>query len=211
MATSALEKFDFVIERSDQLLDLSSALAEDESQQGEVQNDELPNDLIRMAIILAVAGMDAYFTEKFSDILIPYLKRGPLTQELELFLEAGFGIKESLAMLKMQRPHRRIRTLVDAHLEKLTTQRAEAIDKLFGNVGLKKFCQNAAKKAYAPGSPKKIAKLVERRHEIAHEADLNTQGAPQKIDLNKVKRQIRALKQFVHGADAIATNFVSNL
>ena len=35
-------------------------------------------DLVRASIALAVAAMDAYFTNKFTEVLIPYLKeKGP--------------------------------------------------------------------------------------------------------------------------------------
>ncbi len=91
------------------------------------------DDLLRMAIVLSVSAMDAYFTNKFCDILIPFLKnKKPSSELIEILKKAGLNTETALDLIAMDRPYRRIRTLVESYFEQYTTQRAEVIDNLWG-------------------------------------------------------------------------------
>lgn len=73
-----------------------------------------------------------------------FLKRRRATDDLTaLLFEAGLDTKAALEMLTMQRPYRRIRTLVESYLSKYTTQKQEVIDKLFLVYGVKGLCKTA--------------------------------------------------------------------
>lgn len=83
--------------------------------------DETHDDLFRAAIVLTVAAMDCYFTDRFCEGLIPYLKRHQLNKKLvQLLLGAGFDTETALEMFKMQRPNRRLSNLVKRKLDTLT-------------------------------------------------------------------------------------------
>ena len=44
-------------------------------------NHSTASDLLRSAVVLSVSAMDAYFTDKFSDLLVPYLKKKGATKD----------------------------------------------------------------------------------------------------------------------------------
>lgn len=196
MAKTASNRFQSVVTRCDTLLTHAEEI-----------DEPLKSELIRMAVVLAVAGMDAFFTEKFSELLVPYIKRKKPTKDLLVILEkAKFDLSAAITMLQMDRPHRRIRKLVDDYLETYTTQTTKAIDELFKSFGLKDFSENARKKTKRKKLLAGIQKVVLRRHEIVHQADLNAQGTLRNLSPPQVKKQVRNIKLFVDAADSIASN-----
>jgi hypothetical protein len=197
MAKTALQKFDSVIERCNDLIAFADSVTETATK----------NEILRMVIVLAVAGFDSYFREKFSDMLVPYIKqKKPTKALLEMLQSAGFGVEAAIEMLQMDRPHRRIHKLVDDHLERYTTQRTDVIDELFQCYGLKNFCENARNKTGRVYLLKRVGKLIARRHEIVHAADVNGYGKAQSVDPARVKDQVLDVALFVKAADEIASN-----
>ena len=56
-----------------------------------------PNDLLRSAIALSIAGMDAYFTDRFSESLVRFLKKNGAKPDLiSLLFGAGLDTKVAL-------------------------------------------------------------------------------------------------------------------
>lgn len=167
-------------------------------------NASVSQDMIRSAVVLAVAGFDAYFTDKFSDILVPYLKsRRPGPSLIKLLREAGLDTEAALEMAVMARPFRRIRTLVQRHVSAQTTQRFQAIDELFVSVGIKNLCANAEKKTGYKQLNARVEAFILKRHQIAHRADLNMRGEPNKILVEKIERRIEDLERLVVACDEI--------
>ncbi len=163
-----------------------------------------PDDLLRSAIVLSVAGFDAYFTDKFSDILVPYLKtRKPGPTLIKILEDSGLNAETALEIAVMHRPFRRIRTLVQAHVSSRTTQRFQAIDELFLSIGVKDLCTNAQRKTGYAAINSRVEAFVLKRHVIAHRADLDTRGKPQKIDAMKTIRRIDDLEKLVIACDEI--------
>ena len=159
------------------------------------------DDLTRASVVLAVASMDTYFTARFAEMLVPYLKKhGAKTSLVSTLEKAGLDTTQALEMLQMDRPYRRIRTLMDAYLERYTTQRMGVINELFLCYGLKKFCENTQNKAKRKNLLRRVEKIVERRHEIVHDGDLNSHDKLQKIDAADIGRQLADLKLFVETA-----------
>ncbi|ELP30166.1 hypothetical protein RBSWK_05924 [Rhodopirellula baltica SWK14] len=109
----------------------------------------------------------------------------------------------ALELLAMDRPYRRIRNLVDAHLQRTTTQRFDAIDELFICYGMKDFCQNVQKNKNRKHLLASVAKIVERRHKIVHEGDLNSHRRLSPIDALQTKRRVADVLSFVAGADEL--------
>ena len=100
----------------------------------------------------------------------------------------------------MNRPYRRIRTLMDAYFDRYTTQRADVIDKLFLAYGIKEFSKNTQRLAGRVNLVRRIDLMVERRHAIVHEGDLNSHGRLCEIDGSKVYGQVTDLRKFVEAA-----------
>src|SRR5687768_1296095 len=76
-------------------------------------NHEYVADLGRSGIVTAVAALDRYFTTKFAECVVPVLKHeGPSDGLLKILASSGLDLKGALGLLHMERPHRRINTLI---------------------------------------------------------------------------------------------------
>ena len=171
-------------------------------------HDEL-SDLLRSSIVLSVAAMDSYFTARFAELLVPYLKRhGAKDSLVELLSNAGLDTRQALEMLQMDRPYRRIRTLMDSYFERYTTQRAEVIDSLFIAYGLKAFSQNVQKSVSRVNLVRRIELITERRHQIVHEGDLNSHGRLLAVDVDKIETQLKDVTLFVNAAQDLSAKRV---
>ena len=112
MPSKAYMKFSKTIVRCETLAKTYSILA-DVNQANPELNIPAPKDIIRASVTLSVAALDAYMTDVFAECLVPYLKKYKPDQSLiELLYNAGLDTKEALGLLSMERPYRRIRTLV---------------------------------------------------------------------------------------------------
>jgi hypothetical protein len=155
-------------------------------------------------VVLSVAAMDNYFTKKFAEVLVPFLKKkGPTKSLTTLLGEAGLNTEEALIMLQMDRPYRRVGTLVRTHLSRYTTQHFEKIDQLFDCLGVKGLSKHAADKTKRKRLLASIRLLVKRRNEIAHEGDLNDYGKVQVINPDQTVKRIQDVKRFVEAANEI--------
>lgn len=194
-------KFENVVNRSLNLLSLQSTL---EGWQAAESTKLDLSDLTRSAIVLAVAAMDAYFTDVFAERLVRYLKRhGPNNDLIELLQSGGFNIRTALELLAMDRPYRRLRSLMAARLERHTAQKVEDIDQLFLAYGLKDFCHNVERMAKRKNLLGRIRGFVERRHAIVHDGDANTFGKLRGVDHREARRRVCDVVTFVGTAEAL--------
>jgi hypothetical protein len=162
------------------------------------------SDMSRAAIVLAVAAMDSYFTDVFAERFVPFLKKNGPTKEMVAFLEkAGLDTECALQLLAMKRPFRRIRTLIETHLERRTTQKVAVIDDLFLIYGLKGFSLHVQKLTKRKKLIARIDSLVKRRNKIAHEGDVNSHGKVVPLDPAKAKRGLQHVLAYVSGADEL--------
>jgi hypothetical protein len=162
------------------------------------------SDQVRMAVVLGVAAMDSYFTTKFCDKLVPFLKDNEPTPGLIKILEdAGLDTKMALELVAMDRPYRRIRTLVERSFETHTTQRMDVVDELFLPFGLANFCSNAQGLVNRKNLVRRVEILVFYRHKIVHEGDLDRSSEPRKIDCERVAKLLTDLKLFIDGAEEL--------
>jgi hypothetical protein len=165
----------------------------------------LPDDMLRSALVLCVAAMDAYFTDRFSEGLGPFLRtKVPSPALIKMIEDAGFNTKEAITvMVTMDRPMRRVGNLLKDHLSGFTTTNLSRIDELYTKVGISNFCFHVAAKAKRPTLAKTLQKAVSRRHEIAHSGDRNDHGKLQAIDLKTCKKLILGVQNFVNAAEDI--------
>lgn len=169
------------------------------------------DDLIRASNVLAVAAMDLYFTAKFTDVLNLHLRNSVPSEELILLLRnAGLDTRAALEIATMQRPFRRIRTMVQKHLSLYTSHRVEAIDKLFATLGLKGLCGRAQKKMGTSAALARIEKFVILRNDITHTGHLNSRGSVKVVRHSQVSNRIEELTTFVKCCDAIIDEFVAS-
>jgi len=162
------------------------------------------SDVVRSAVVLSVAAMDAYFTNKFVEMLVPYIrKRGPNNELIDILEKAGLDTEQALVMATMSRPFRRVRSLVQNYFEKYVTQKFDVIDKLFLCFGLKNLTKHTQGITKRKRLLRSIELLVERRHQIVHDGDLNSHGKLRRIDPTSVLGRIEDLAAFVEAADIL--------
>ena len=174
-----------------------------------IRDDEIRLDNIRMAVVLSVAAMDNYFTSKFRDLIVKYLDEYDAGEDLIVLLEkAGLNTRTALELLWMERPMRRIGTLIERYFDRYTTQRFDVIDNLFKSIGIQNLCENAERKTGRKTLRSSITRLVEKRHFIVHDADINSHAKPRNIDADRIERRINDLEKFVLACDEILDNKV---
>jgi hypothetical protein len=167
-------------------------------------NKPVYEDMARGGLVLAVAAMDEYFTRRFSELLIPYIKKKGSSKDLSVLLsEAGLDVAQALELVLMERPLRRVRAIVDAHLDRYTAQRFVAIDSLFRCIGLPSLSEDAQRLAGRKTLKRSIEILVERRHAIVHAGDYDKHGHLVTVDFRKFRNRIDDLRIFVAKADEI--------
>jgi len=194
-------KFEKVILRSRNLVSLHNAL---KAHLGASDRSLDFSDLLRAAVVISVAAMDAYFTDIFAERLVPYLKKKRCGHELaQLLEEAGLTTGVALDLLQMNRPYRRIRTLIEGHLERQVTQRIDGINALFDTYGIEDLCGNAQAKLKRKRLCAEIKILVQRRHDIAHEGDLDRHEGLRLLKHTWVRNRLRDVQLFVGACDEI--------
>ncbi|HEU0189111.1 MAG TPA: HEPN domain-containing protein [Gallionella sp.] len=201
MPTKSFAKFKKTITRCDDLVSTYETLHQQHQQN---QGGSAPKDIVRAALVFAVAALDAYATDAFAEKLVPYLKKYKPDQSLvDLLHQAGLDTKEALILITMERPLRRIRTLINNHYSTYTTQRFDVIDQLFLPYRLKNITQNAEAKSGKKLLKASVEKLITRRHEIAHDGDYNAHGNIKDIDSDQIKKRISHLEILVTNIDEI--------
>ena len=61
-------------------------------------------DILRSSVVFAVSAMDAYFTDKFADMVVPFLQKKGSTEKLvEVLSEAGLDTRVALELISMDR------------------------------------------------------------------------------------------------------------
>lgn len=207
MPSNAHSKFLKTIKRCESLVDSYKQLQAIDQANGVAV--PTPKDIVRGAVVLAVAALDTYVTDAFSEKLVPYLQRYKPDDELiELLYKSGLDTKEALVLLGMERPYRRIRTLIENHYGSYTTQKFDVIDQIFRPYRLANVTENAARKSGKPSIKTSVGKLVERRHQIAHAGDYNRHGRIIDINEEQIAKRIKHLELLVTSMDEILCNRV---
>ena len=159
-------------------------------------------DVLRASIVFCVAAMDAYFTDKYCQLLVPYLKKhGPNSRLQERLEKSGFNICQALEMATMKRPYRRISSMMQKRLSKFTTQTTSDINKLYLDFGIDKFLQNVESSVNRKNLLRRVEILVERRHKIVHAGDLNSRSRPNTIDLRDTTSRMKDINELVFSAE----------
>ena len=196
-------KFEKVILRSLNLIDIQKPVEKLFINRQLIDNFD-PSDLSRAAVVLSVAAMDAYFTDIFIERFNSYLKKRGVTDDLvEILSKAGLNTRVALELLSMERPLRRIRCLLEEYLDTHTMQKTAVIDDLFKAYRIVGLSSHVQKYKNRKTLIRSIEILVQRRHQIAHEGDMNSYRKPNPISSQEMKRRIKDVVLFVAGAEEI--------
>lgn len=170
----------------------------------EYSDDSLGSDMGRSGIVIAVSAFDDYFTRRFCACVVPILKKQKPNKELaDMLSSSGLDVFGSLELLSMKRPYRRIRSLVDRHLDTHVTQRFTAIDELYKALGIRNFSAGVEKRAKRKTLRQSVRKLVVRRHSIVHKGDLNSRGQVQDLSPKDTGKRLKDMRLFVDTAESI--------
>lgn len=207
--TKAYAQYAILAQRSLNLFDLHEPVGSFLKSQNIDSRQVDSDDIARASVVLAVAAMDAYFTDVFCELLVPYLKKkGPTKKMVEIIEEAGLTVRFALELIKKDRPYRHIRTLIERHFAAYTTQQLATVDKLFTAFGVKKLTVNAEKKARRKTLRSGVTSLVKRRHGIVHNGDRNQHGNPKRIAHTTLKNQIEKSIKLIAQCDQILTGLL---
>ena len=203
--SNALIKFERIYDRAygmvDRHFEIFKTFIENETDE---EWDETHDDLFRTAIVLAVTAMDTYYTDRFCEGLIPYLKKHKLNANLTTRLEeAGFDTKTALQMFQMQRPHRRLSNLVRKKLGTFVTQNLAKVNGLYKGFGYKNFTQSAQGLARRKTLVASVQALVNRRNKIVHKGDYNSHGRLNEVDYSQTLRRMNDLRMLVMKCDQL--------
>jgi len=171
-------------------------------------NDSIAlSDMGRSGVVIAVSAMDSYFTDRFCENLVPFLKRNkPSKKLIELIEEAGLDVASCIQMFSMNRPFRRVRNLLSDHLETIVTQRFEAIDGLYKCYSIPSLSKAVEKRTKRTTLLPSIKTVVNRRHRIVHGGDLNSHGKITPFNPLDMEKRLKKLNLFVKTADEILDN-----
>ncbi len=167
------------------------------------------SDGLRMALVLAVSAMDAYFTDKYVEAFIPYLrKRGPNQDMVEYCTKAKIDVRVALELLCKKRPLESLRAHVSQYLSSYVAQDIRKIDDLYKTIGLRDLSRSAQAKSHRSRLILNVEAAVRRRHEIAHSGDVTKAGHLRRISAKSVEDALDCIKYFVRDADDIINHSV---
>jgi hypothetical protein len=208
-ASKSFKRFMQTFKRSGAMIGAAEAIRriQNEKPGASALSVDVPDDMLRAAVVLTVAGMDAYFTDRFCEGLGPYLRdknRKPTPALIAMIEQSGFTTGEAIsAMVTMDRPMRRVNTLLRIFLTGYTTTNVSKIDDLYSCMGIKKFSHHASANAKKPKILSLVTKAVHRRHEIAHGGDMNDHGKMKAINTKACSKMLLAVQNFVASAEEI--------
>lgn len=201
----AYNKFESTIERSLNIAELKDVV---DALTGLTENLKEKNydssDMLRTSIVLAVAAMDSYFTDIFSEKVVCFIQKKHINPNLEdLLIKAGIDIKTLLKIMVTERPFRRIRTIISNYMSYRVTQNIKAIDDLFEKLGIKKLSIQIENLKKRKTLLKSVSDAVNRRHLIVHNGDIDSHRKTKNITIQYTKTKINDILKFVSGAEEI--------
>ncbi|MGB5643155.1 MAG: hypothetical protein WBO16_08740, partial [Gammaproteobacteria bacterium] len=111
----------------------------------DVEWREEDDDLFRAGIVLAVSAMDAYYTDRFCEALIPFIEKfGTNNKLMDLLHSSGFNTERAVTMFSNTRPKRVLSNLVRKKLRTFVTQDFKTIDNLYKCLGYNKSFTTSA-------------------------------------------------------------------
>lgn len=202
----AFDKFEKTFNRSFRMIDrhyqIFSEFIESEE---DVEWEEEDDDLFRAGIVLAVSAMDAYYTDRFCEALIPHVERYGTNEKLmDLFHKSGFDTKQAIRMFNNTRPKRVLSNMVRKKLKNFVTQDFRTIDDLYRCLGFNKsFTASVQGIARRKTLVRSVDSIIKRRHQIVHAGDCNTHGNLNPIAYTTYLRKMRDIQTLVSSSETL--------
>ena len=195
----SIKRYSLVAQRCQKIIDLWNGLKVDNCYRGKWDSDEL----IRYVIVLKIASMDTFFTDKFMEMFIPFIKKNGITDGLELVIKkTSITLKESLNFLTQKEPLETLFYKMRNEIRRYVAQDQKRIDFLFKGFGIDSI-SFAAEEYDNTGAGKKddllrrVRVLVRRRHSIVHDGDMMIQaGLAKKIGWGTISK-IETIDRYV--------------
>lgn len=186
--------------------------------------EDWTSDLLRTALVFAVASFDAYMHDKITEILPLFIRkyRLNLPGNFVEILKQSMTYEKLLQIFWEERPQEHFRTAIKKFYEERTIQDVGDIEKVAKMLGISDFWFELASKINKRrGRIKKLTKesvkkyiqpFVERRHKIVHEADLYTskkhRATLRKIKVDFVEDGIKKIRLFTEGIDHLINEYL---
>lgn len=175
------------------------------------------SDLLRAALVLAVAGLDAHMVDLIVRSVPHLARKGELGVDVANWVKGN--AEETVACLGADDPHAALADLARSHLGDQTFQRAAMIEGVLqGALGCGPPWEAAGRRLSErkPWSEEKVKKTlneyVERRHRIAHDGDLDPKTKKtRRVMLLWVAEGIRVVKAVGLGAEEVVSDHVGPL
>lgn len=191
----AYDRFSAVLDRCNELITLGN-------------EDCKNNDVIRASVVLAVAAMERYFKDKFMEFFILECRKNGFQAKTckELLTKAGVSEKtwRKAALSPKSCVCRTIRNKVQDYLfSSYVIHNEQAIEALYSCFGMGTIITFAIGKTNKKKIWASVKKLIDRRHQIAHHADLNKYGRENKVSVPEIKLRLSDLKDFIEGVENV--------
>ena len=166
------------------------------------------DDILRSTIVFAVVAMERYLKERFMESFIAECKENKFSNPACVQLLKNIGISETYwrdaALSSQSRPCKTLANKVRKYLmTRLVVQNSMAISNLYACFGMGGIVENAVGKCNKKTIWGSISKLIDRRHLIAHNADLSLQGCLRPINCKMVSKWLMHLNEFIEGVEFI--------
>lgn len=206
MMMKALDAFDLTHQRALALIDIHRKL------HSRGKPPKKSADILRSAVVLAVAGMDAYFTDKISENAVPLIRKlggKDLPGKLVDAVSNQMNSQQMLEAMLRQKPLAHVGTAVRKALANNTYQDPGKIEQGLRMLGVSNFwCEVAAELGMAQTDVRSsLARVVKRRHDIVHKGDLGTTKKTKHklraLGRTEAEEMVQTIDRFVRAADEV--------
>jgi len=173
------------------------------------------SDVLRSAVVLTVAALDAYVHSKVSENLVPYIRRELRRDKKKLEVIAKILQEKKVTPVDFMeaaarpRPFVQIRKHLDDFIYKQTFQHPGGIEAATELIGHPKPWGAVAKIIGSPETDvrRNLAQYIQRRNQIAHEGDRHRSkkkaGVRRRIDRSYVDAAVEFISDLVRALDEV--------
>lgn len=179
-------------------------------------------DLLRGAVVFAVAAMDAYIRDTVAYhlakvIAVQVRTKSALPKEFIRIIDSTMNTEALIKAAYASRTGSHIRSAVEGKLVQRSFQDPKAIEDAFKIIGLNDLI---VKVAEIYGSKKKelektIRAITKRRHQIVHQADLHQdkkkKRKPREIKVSFVEEVLDTIRNFVNSIERIVSEHIQDI
>jgi len=169
-------------------------------------------DILRAAVVFAVSGMDAYFTDKIRENAVPLIKMlhgQDLPESLVNVISDQLNTGQMLRVMLQKRPLAHIGSAVRRALAQRTYQDPGKIEKGLKIIKVSNFWCEVARELGTTQKRLKsdVAAVVLRRHKIVHQGDLGrakkTRHRLTQLGRSEAEKMVKTIGKFVQAANKV--------